>query len=296
MSGAGAGVVAAGGAFEVDTEDGEAGLSRTGAGGVREDAAPLGTASLAPPHASISATMPMPVPAVSARLIAAILRREGGHRSLACGRMWAMCRGRATRGQVTFAAVASALALLGIAATSTAATDASVSIAFRAYQPSALTVSAGQTVTWRNSGLGPHTVTADSGQFDSEKLESGETFSYTFALPGTYLYSCTIHPTMHGKVVVLPAGSPLPGAQKVQLSLSDHGGTTVAHVHAPRPGAAVLLQLSPSGSSWHTARRAHLSPGGSASFTLAASVHEKLRVVVKGPAGKPPLISKALRA
>lgn len=193
------------------------------------------------------------------------------------------------------ASSAVALALLGLAATGTAANDVSVLIAFRAYQPSALTVTAGQTVTWRNSGLGPHTVTADSGQFDSEKLESGGTFSYTFALPGTYLYSCTIHPTMHGKVVVLPAGSPLPGTQKVKLSLSDHGGATIAHVHAPRPGATVLLQLSPSGSSWQTKRRAHLSPGGRASFTLVAGIHEKLRVVVKGPAGQPPLISKALR-
>lgn len=191
---------------------------------------------------------------------------------------------------------AAAIALLGPMAAGTAATGADVLIVFRAYQPSTLTVSAGQTATWRNSGLGPHTVTADSGQFDSQKLESGETFSYTFTLPGTYLYSCTIHPTMHGKVVVLPAGSPLPGAQKVQLSLSDHSGSTVAHVHAPRPGAAVLLQLSPSGSSWHTARKAHLSSGGRATFALPGSVHQKLRVVVKGPAGQAPLISKALRA
>ncbi|HMH47817.1 MAG TPA: cupredoxin domain-containing protein, partial [Solirubrobacteraceae bacterium] len=110
---------------------------------------------------------------------------------------------RVAAGGVALATIAATLALLGLAAASTAATDANVSIVYRAYQPSDLTIVAGQPLTWTNSGLGPHTVTSDAALFDSGRLEAGATFSYTFTAPGTYLYSCTVHPTMHGKVVVL---------------------------------------------------------------------------------------------
>lgn len=194
------------------------------------------------------------------------------------------------------------LALLGLTATGTASTDTNVSILYRAYQPADLTVVAGQTVIWKNSGLGPHTVTADAGQFDSGKLDAGATFSYTFSVPGTYPYSCTVHPTMHGKVLVLaePPPGPPPGAppQAVQVHLSkqhgSHGALTLVHVQAPRPGGKALLQLR-SGSTWSTSRQAQLGPGGKVTFSLSASVHRRLRVVVQGPAGKPRLISKTLQ-
>ena len=118
--------------------------------------------------------------------------------------------------RVATALAATAAVLLGLASGSTAATDAGVQIVYRAYQPAELTVLVGQPVTWRNSGLGPHTVTADAGQFDSSTLQAGDTFSYTFSAPGTYAYSCTIHPTMHGKVVALArAASRIPSRQPV---------------------------------------------------------------------------------
>jgi plastocyanin len=210
--------------------------------------------------------------------------------------------------RTAFVAVAAALlttvALLSMAAGSTAATDANVSIVYRAYQPAGLTVLAGQPVTWRNSGLGPHTVTADAGQFDSGTLQSGTTFSYTFSAPGTYAYSCTIHPTMHGKVVVLaalppgfPAGSPL-DAVIVQLSKKHgaHASTTLVRVQAARPGAEALLQLqSPKAAFWRTSLRARLSSTGKATFSLSAGIHRRLRVVVQGPAGEAPLTSKPVR-
>jgi plastocyanin len=200
--------------------------------------------------------------------------------------------------------LAGALSLLVLASASPAATESGVQIVYRAYQPAQLTVVAGQTVTWRNSGLGPHTVTSDTGQFDSGELAAGGTFSYAFSAPGIYAYSCTIHPTMHGKVVVLaalPPGFP-PGASLdavlVRLSKKQtaHGAATLVRVQAARPGAKVMLQLqSPGGSSFATKLRAQLSAGGVATFHLAASVHRRLRVVVQGPAGEAPLISKPVR-
>jgi plastocyanin len=205
--------------------------------------------------------------------------------------------------RIALAVTAIAAALLGLAAASTAARDTNVLIVFRAYQPSQLTVLAGQTVTWRNSGLGPHTVTADAGQFDSGTLAAGTTFSYTFSAPGMYLYSCTIHPTMHGSVVVLaglppgfPAAAPL-DAVLVHLSKrrGPHGSATLVHAQAARPGATALLQLQSPKGTWATARRAQLSSIGKATFSLSASVHRRLRVVVQGSAGEAPLTSKAVR-
>jgi plastocyanin len=190
---------------------------------------------------------------------------------------------------------------LGIAAASTASTDLEVSIVSRAYQPATLTITAGQTVTWTNHALTPHTVTAVAGQFDSGRIDPGESFTVTFATPGTFAYTCTIHPSMHGSVVVLAAGSPPGGpAESLRVSLSRkrgaHGELTLVHVHAPRPRAEALLQLrSPHGGAWITSRRAQLSASGTATLTLSASVHRSLRVLVEGPAGRTPLIGAALR-
>jgi plastocyanin len=33
-------------------------------------------------------------------------------------------------------------------------------------------------------------------------MQGGDTYTHTFSQPGTYSYICTIHPYMHGMVVV----------------------------------------------------------------------------------------------
>jgi plastocyanin len=77
------------------------------------------------------------------------------------------------------------------------------------YNPSPLTVHVGTTVTWTNNDNTGHTVTEGnpSGNtpvngFDSGILAPGKTFTHTFAAPGTIQYSCTLHPTMLGEVIV----------------------------------------------------------------------------------------------
>jgi plastocyanin len=197
-------------------------------------------------------------------------------------------------------AAPAALAL--VAATASAATppEVPVSIVSRAYQPAELMVEAGQTVIWTNRGFGPHTVTAAGGEFDSGRLNAGESFKVTFTTPGAFAYACTIHPSMHGKVSVLAPGSlppgGLPGALKLTLAKAHtaHGLQTLVRVQAPRPGASVLLQLRSAKGRWGTVRRAHLSPQGKAALSVPASVRGKLRVVVQDAGGAPPLISKTL--
>jgi plastocyanin len=71
-----------------------------------------------------------------------------------------------------------------------------------AFVPATLTVSAGTTVTWTNRDEEPHTVAASDGSFHSPGMGTGATFTHTFSTAGTFDYVCSIHPMMHGTVVV----------------------------------------------------------------------------------------------
>ena len=64
-------------------------------------------------------------------------------------------------------------------------------------------------VIWTNQDSAPHTIVSDATPtfslgaiFMSNQLAMGQTFSYTFTTPGTYLYHCGIHPFMKGSVTV----------------------------------------------------------------------------------------------
>ena len=70
------------------------------------------------------------------------------------------------------------------------------------FAPTALTVAAGSTVTWTNRDDEPHTVVSASGLFRSGALDTNESFSFRFDKPGTYRYTCSIHPRMAGTIVV----------------------------------------------------------------------------------------------
>jgi plastocyanin len=181
-----------------------------------------------------------------------------------------------------------------LSAASSVATPRGVSIVFRAYQPSITTVTVGETVTWRNTTLLPHTVTAIEGTFDSGKLNGGESFSVTFTKPGTFLYKCLIHPTMKGTVIVRSAQA----AQIVQVRLSKQRGPrasqTLVHVQAPRPGAKALLQAR-KGSAWREVAQARLSAQGTATLSVSATIDRPLRVMVLGEPGEPPLLSRVLQ-
>jgi plastocyanin len=70
------------------------------------------------------------------------------------------------------------------------------------FSPTPLTVKAGSTVTWTNLDDEPHTVVSDSGMFKSGGMDTNESFSFTFDKPGTYHFTCSIHPRMVGTIVV----------------------------------------------------------------------------------------------
>ena len=74
------------------------------------------------------------------------------------------------------------------------------------FDKASVTIQAGGKVTWKNMGQAPHTATADDGSFDTGTVDPGKLKAETkaFKQPGSYAYSCTIHPQMHGTVVVVP--------------------------------------------------------------------------------------------
>jgi plastocyanin len=72
-----------------------------------------------------------------------------------------------------------------------------------AYQPSRVTVQAGQSVTWTWEDQGnQHSVTADDGSFESCLQSAGSSYTTTFTKAGAYPYHCTIHAQMKGTVTV----------------------------------------------------------------------------------------------
>ena len=81
------------------------------------------------------------------------------------------------------------------------ATDA-VHIKNFAFSPATITVKAGSTVVWTNDDAIQHDVTFDGGGIASSVLNHNDTFSHTFVTAGTYHYICSIHPFMHGTVIV----------------------------------------------------------------------------------------------
>ena len=70
------------------------------------------------------------------------------------------------------------------------------------FDPSSITVTAGTTVTWTNKDAIGHTVTSDSGFFDSGNIGINGTYSYMFATEGTFNYHCKVHPAMIASVTV----------------------------------------------------------------------------------------------
>ena len=137
-------------------------------------------------------------------------------------------RGQRWMVAVALAVLSAAALMLGTSMRSVEAQDsAAVSIVDFAFEPASLEVATGTTVTWTNNGQARHTATDDNGTFDSGRLQSGETFSFTFNTPGTFAYHCDVHPDMTGTIVVTGeavAATPVAGQGGGTEAGADQGG------------------------------------------------------------------------
>jgi plastocyanin len=70
------------------------------------------------------------------------------------------------------------------------------------FNPSTINITAGTTITWTNKDGVNHTITSNTGIFDSGSIATNGTYSHLFGSAGTFPYHCTIHPSMTATVVV----------------------------------------------------------------------------------------------
>lgn len=82
-----------------------------------------------------------------------------------------------------------------------AAKKAHVSIKNFLYKPKTLKVKKGTRVAFTNKDGAKHTATK-KGVFNTGKIKHGKTVTIKFKKKGTFKYVCTLHPFMHGKIVV----------------------------------------------------------------------------------------------
>lgn len=104
---------------------------------------------------------------------------------------------------VALAVLALALGLIGARgaiSSARASGAAKVTINHFAFHPPTLTVSAGTRVVFSNTSNIAHTATRKS--FNTGRIKPGKSVAVTFKRKGTFAYHCSIHPFMHGKVIV----------------------------------------------------------------------------------------------
>jgi plastocyanin len=84
--------------------------------------------------------------------------------------------------------------------------DAPVKIVNFEFKPQKVVVKAGTKVTWTNDDTTIHDIkdTSPLATPVSNDLAKGETFSITYAQPGSFSYICGIHQYMTGTVEVVP--------------------------------------------------------------------------------------------
>jgi plastocyanin len=90
---------------------------------------------------------------------------------------------------------------LGAAGFALAATT-SVNIARDGFRPVTRTITAGDTVVWRNGDNANHQVVADNGTFASPILGPGGQYAFAFQAAGTYRYRDALEPAERGTIVV----------------------------------------------------------------------------------------------
>ncbi|MGW2523138.1 cupredoxin domain-containing protein [Streptomyces sp. NPDC001617] len=121
-----------------------------------------------------------------------------------------------------------------------AATAHQVVMSGYAFSPRALTITAGDTVTWTNQDQAPHDVKTTSGpaSVHSSMLNKGGSWSHTFTAAGTYGYVCTVHPGMTAQLVVRPAAAPT-----TRAPVHEHHTSAPAAVPATRSASTAMADM-----------------------------------------------------
>lgn len=141
---------------------------------------------------------------------------------------------------------AAAVAAVAFAQPAAAATK-TVSITDKGFSPKTVSITADDTVVWRNTDKRDHQVVAKTGAFASPVIRPGHSFSFTFTQAGSYSYRDALFPSQTGTVKV--AGLP-PALTLVVSQPQISYGTSVTlsgQANSKRAGEQVTLSAQPYG-------------------------------------------------
>jgi plastocyanin len=139
------------------------------------------------------------------------------------------------------AGVALVLGTIVVPMTAARAGTSDVDIRDTSYQPSELTITTGDSVTWTNFDSTAHSVTSDDGSFDSSPscvaglncMNGGASFPHTFNSAGRFTYHCRVHDTMHGTITVQGNATTTTSTTLASTSTSE---TTTTSLSSDQPG------------------------------------------------------------
>jgi len=71
-----------------------------------------------------------------------------------------------------------------------------------AYNPNPVAIKVGDSLTWTNNDTRNHTMTENTGAWNSGNIAPGQTYTLAFTTKGTFTYHCNLHSGMSGTVNV----------------------------------------------------------------------------------------------
>ena len=168
-----------------------------------------------------------------------------------------------------------------------------VSILRAGFSPATITITAGDTVTWRNADTVNHQVSSDTGAFVSPILRPNATYSFTFTSPGTYRYRDALEPAERGTIVVRdpPASVSIATTHtavtyggEARLSgvvSSKRAGETVTVYSRPYPQGSMVLRATittTTGGAWDFLIKPRLLTAYEARYRTATSTQVTVEV------------------
>lgn len=160
-------------------------------------------------------------------------------------------------------------------------TSSQVGMQFASFSPVTVDVLAGDTVTWMNGSARTHTVGADDGSFESDRVVVGDSYSHTYATSGSFPYHCRLHPVMRGEV---DAHTLLLDPQPE--SAAPGRSFPVAGRAALPEGMEVAIE-GDAGSGYHEIARATVGTDGRFSAVVTPSASTSYRAVYEGERSPP---------
>lgn len=82
-------------------------------------------------------------------------------------------------------------------------TEHKIAIKSFQFEPEEISIKVGDTVTWTNFDIVPHTATAKDGSWDTETLETGQSMQIIVTEGMDRAYFCVFHPHMKASLRII---------------------------------------------------------------------------------------------